>query len=358
MSATLKDDYFFNYWTLPNGVQVPTDGVYDNRITASYVSPTYYLQVDSASSIDSGTYYLTSHKGYNFTASKGNSAITSIEGNGLHDIGKNVIITFTVANSCEFDKIIFSDNSVLTLDNGTDTRYVEQDKNDESIYYLHLKNVSLSDPTSCSIYGIASTYIRVKHDSGVSNITGETDSYVAGSTTTITANLKIGYQLYQLVLPDRTVLKAGQSSGNVSLTLQGLLLTITITNTTSSNAGYYTIKTYKSTTQKQFKARMYLNGKWRKAKPYVRYGLVIPTNAVVDVNDIPILTSDRQLILVDENTTGLTAEYTYYDWECRSAYIAVPLGADEEEEEQAIVYSSAYTPVYIGPNQYVYIKND
>lgn len=75
--------------------------------------------------------------------------------------------------------------------------------------------------------------------------------------------------------------------------------------------------------------------------------MVVPTNAIVDVNNVPILTSDGEFILVDESTEGLTPEYVYSEWANYTSYINTKATS---AVAQNVIYSSANNPVYYGNN--------
>lgn len=80
--------------------------------------------------------------------------------------------------------------------------------------------------------------------------------------------------------------------------------------TLGTNFKSYKVKIYDTTTNT-----------WKTYRPVIINNLTIPTNAVVDENNNPILTNDKKFLLVDENTEGLTAEYVYADCVSYKAYI-------------------------------------
>lgn len=102
-----------------------------------------------------------------------------------------------------------------------------------------------------------------------------------------------------------------------------------------------------------FKTRIYHNNKWCKATIKVMIDMVVPTNAIVDVNNVPILTSDGEFILVDESTEGLTPEYIYSEWTNYASYINAKITS---AVAQNVIYSSANTPAYYSNNQPIYYK--
>lgn len=100
---------------------------------------------------------------------------------------------------------------------------------------------------------------------------------------------------------------------------------------------------------KTFKVKIYdtTTSTWKTYKPVIINNLTVPTNAVVDKNNTPILTSNGDFILVDENTTGLTAETIYADCVSYKAYIF---------KDPSQIYSSDGNIIYSDNNQPVYIR--
>lgn len=97
---------------------------------------------------------------------------------------------------------------------------------------------------------------------------------------------------------------------------------------------------------KKYKVKIYDGTTWKTYKPVIINNLTVPTNALVDINDVPILTSTGEFILVDENTKGLTPETIYADCIFYNAYIAVA---------PCNIYSTNGDIIYLGANQPVYI---
>lgn len=100
---------------------------------------------------------------------------------------------------------------------------------------------------------------------------------------------------------------------------------------------------------KKYKAKIFDGTSWKTYKTVIINNLIVPTNAIVDSNDVPILTSDGEFLLVDENTTGLTAEYTYSDPVYYTPYIV-------KEDVISSVYSSDGGIVYHAANSPIYVK--
>lgn len=97
----------------------------------------------------------------------------------------------------------------------------------------------------------------------------------------------------------------------------------------------------------KYKVKIYNGTTWKTYKPVIINNITVPTNAIVDINDIPILTSDGEFILVDENSTELTAEYVYADGIKYAAYIAGDAtAANIIYSSNGIVYSSNGSPIY------------
>lgn len=95
---------------------------------------------------------------------------------------------------------------------------------------------------------------------------------------------------------------------------------------------------------------IYKDGEWRKAIAYITQIITVPENAIVDINNEPILTSDGQFILVDENTEGLTAEYSYKEWMPHLAHINI------EEIDANVIYAGVNQPVYYNSGNKIYYK--
>lgn len=66
---------------------------------------------------------------------------------------------------------------------------------------------------------------------------------------------------------------------------------------------------------KKFKAKIYdaTTGTWKTYKPVIINEITLPSNVVVDENNIPIKTLDKKFLLVNENTPNLTGSFLYYD---------------------------------------------
>lgn len=98
----------------------------------------------------------------------------------------------------------------------------------------------------------------------------------------------------------------------------------------------------------KYKVKIYNGTSWKTYKPVIINNITVPTNAIVDVNDVPILTSDGEFILVDENTTGLTAEYIYADSISCSAYIEEngTTATNVVYSTNGIIYSDNGSPLY------------
>lgn len=97
----------------------------------------------------------------------------------------------------------------------------------------------------------------------------------------------------------------------------------------------------------KYKVKIYDGTAWKTYRPIIINNLTVPTNALVDINDVPILTSTGEFILVDENTEGLTPEAIYADCIPHKAYIAIA---------PRNVYTADGNVVYLGVNQPVYIN--
>lgn len=97
----------------------------------------------------------------------------------------------------------------------------------------------------------------------------------------------------------------------------------------------------------KYKVKIYNGTSWKTYKPVIINNITVPTNAIVDANDVPILTSDGEFILVDENTAGLTAEYVYADNISYSAYIEDSATATNIiYSTNGIIYSDNGSPLY------------
>lgn len=100
----------------------------------------------------------------------------------------------------------------------------------------------------------------------------------------------------------------------------------------------------------KYKVKIYNGTTWKTYKPIIINNITVPTNAIVDVNNIPILTSEGEFLLVDENTTGLTAEYIYADSIKYSAYIL-----KDDTTPSNIIYST-FGAIYNDEGSPVYYK--
>lgn len=66
---------------------------------------------------------------------------------------------------------------------------------------------------------------------------------------------------------------------------------------------------------KKFKAKIYdaTTGTWKIYKPIIINEIILPSNVVVDENNVPIKTLNKKFLLVNENTPNLTGSFLYYD---------------------------------------------
>ncbi len=106
---------------------------------------------------------------------------------------------------------------------------------------------------------------------------------------------------------------------------------------------------------KKYKVKIYNGTTWKTYCPVVINNLAVSTNAIVDVNGVPILDSNNEFLLVSENTEGLTAAYTYADGVKYAAYI---YGANDGSTPVVVAKNVVYTQdgnkVYRGQDQLVY----
>lgn len=346
ISATTMDKYAFDYWLLPDGSILYWYNSASGNKTPSRSSDhkTGYLQIDSVTSADEGTYsaYAYRELTLNFTGNGctvSPSTLTCRE----RDI---VSITATHADNYIFEGWTLPNGTVLRIGDSYDNGRIYCEKTNGEIN-LKFTSISESDEGSYSANAKALSFITPIAGTGITNVSGGADPYTTGSTMTLNCTTKVGYNFYKWQLPDGTQLGKGETSGNVSVDSSGVL---TITSVTASNAGYYTAIASKNFVNKKYHALIY-NGGWHSARSIVIRKLLVPTNAIVDVNDVPILTSDGEFILVDESTEGLTPEYIYTDYRQYVPYFVSLLDTPDN-----IVYLGTGKPVYSGIGKYVYIQ--
>lgn len=347
INATTIDKYAFDYWLLPNGTKMYWNSSTANNKTPSRSSDhkTGYLQIDSISSSDEGAYTAYAYREIilDFVGSNCKVPVSRLYCRG----GDYFAATATPTDNYIFEGWTMPNGTILNVGDSYDNGRIYCEKIDDK-YYLKFTSITVADEGAYTAAARALSFITPVAGTGIDNVSGGVDPYVIGNNITLTCSTKLGYNFYKWQLPNGTQLGKNESSGNVSVNSSGELI---ITSITENNAGYYTAIASKNFVNKKYHALIYNNNNWRGARSVIIRRLLVPTNAIVDVNDIPILTSDGEFILVDESTEGLTPEYIRTDYCQYVPYFTLLLDTPDN-----VVYLGPDKPAYSGIGKYIYTQ--
>lgn len=349
ISATTMDKYAFDYWLLPDGTKLYPGNTSSNKsATITNSGKTSYLTITNATAADEGQYVAYAYREISYSITGQGCSISDSDAGGKVRLGNSLTLYAYLPNT----NYIFQG---WTLPNGTTLGVNESYDNKrimcalvQGAYRLHIDSITEAEEGAFTAVARALSFITPVAGTGIDNVSGGVDPYVIGNNITLTCSTKLGYNFYKWQLPNGTQLGKNESSGNVSVNSSGELI---ITSITENNAGYYTAIASKNFVNKKYHALIYNNNNWRGARSVIIRSLLVPTNAIVDVNDIPILTSDGEFILVDESTEGLTPEYIRTDY-CQY----VPYFTSLLDMPDNVVYLGLDKPAYSGIGKYIYTQ--